>query len=1131
MLPIPFVGKLRSYTLEREGYDLSMLKEASPEDIASFEGFSYRIAEKIIKYARMVDDDLEDFNVPDILVFDEFLCPDCFAIVSEAEPICHNCGHEFYPVIGDADSLMDELAEVIISLYKDDKNPALWRKGAQILEELGAERKAADFRYKASALELEELETSENEEKVEQKKPKIGLFKKQKPKKREQIVEGIVNGNGVKIDFPSTKKKSLKAFIFVAVVLIPILMTGFLTFASGPPIKIDGQFGDWANIPSHPLVGNFFQDFKMLNYGEYTFCYVRAVSLFNDFSVHSFAMLIDEDGNSNTGFPVNTLGVDYMVFAYGNVNNIEYKILKYEKGVWSPTGRVLFAYSHNQIEFMTKKINENARIVLYYRDTKDHYSSLITLKNNLMVLYQGGGIIKPGIIAERITIWNTNSGYMALKSLNIRNAGNATANVTFEFDDFRETLHISKINTTIRFPKNLMICTPKTATIIYEGGGKKYNTLKPIIYPDTPFSVVDLSNGTYIGAIPKKKSIDGIFEDWYNSKYDGPDQVPSNIDVRKYGDSVDKSIEIYLSVYGSLFGVGMPKVALGGGGNGTGSNQTHNPKLPKDTLEIYVDTDNNARTGYRIGKIGAEYKVMIYGNLEHVRGVNSYEWKNNKWSNTTVSVNYRKNTDSMELSVPLKGKVYYRLVNYEGIWDTLRTMIKAQVDGVANTQYIGTYNSTELKTRFGGDVNITNKNNCGDLEKYNQTVPEVVSNGSALFAVFDAGFMVKETGGTTYHDVFCMAVSYDDGNKWITYRLINVSGRYPVVTADGQGNVFVFFLNFTSGSYFTYFVHYHSNGTNSNGLPIWWRFSMTGWTWWSSVKGLSADSYGTYVYLGLEYNNSHDEDIKAVYTPNSNSFGQSWGGPDTIVHSSYNEILPDIALTHGSTMYVYITYSVEKPSSYGSFSYYEVWYNYTTAGSTSWSKGKMLTASDGTYQLDDDLFSQVASNDKYVYITWEHRYYDTKTGKLNNTDIWFSNITASNGNQQIVKRLSSGNVTWEQWPSIWVTGNKIYIAYLNSTSSGDFVYYIQSNDGGKTWSAPQRIDDYGYVNDTYQPIYIYANSTEVYVIWSSDYPGNADIFFDKEYVPEFSPAIYMIITLAVVVIAGIMRNRRQIYFS
>ncbi len=1110
MLSIPFVGRLRSKVLEKAGYTLEKIKKANPEDLANLDGFSLDLAKRIIRYAQMVN---TQTSVPNELIFKEFRCSECGAIVSEVEATCHRCGHVFYKVPYEYDDLVEDLGEVIAEILNAPQNSSLWREGASILVDMDKDSKAYDFKFKASSLELEDL--SETDLK---KNEEIPVIPKRKPsKKQPKRYDGLVNGNGVNIGELGQMRRNtrMKSVIVIMIIILPIIFAGILTMGSRPGIIIDGHFGDWANVPEMHGYGSFFKSVKIKEDLSGTYLYIQGTYGFLAGSDYKLAILVDDDSNSSTGFPVNSLGVDKIIWVYSKEGVIGYRTERFLDGNWTAWGSVDFAIGSHQIELKTYRISESARMEIYYvSGGVEHYSSVYTLTPHLWGLLEGGKILSENDVAGKVTLWNSGSGDYLLKTLYLRNMGNSSARIKVVGAGFSIYTNLTNTWTAVSFPTAIKVSSCKQITFIYEGGAKKYETLKPILRANNTFSVIDRADGSYIGSIPLNKNIDGVFLDWADAHASPRDRIPANVDLKEYGETHTGNIKLYMSVYGNLFGVGVPKLSISGGNNSHG-NGTHIAGLPKDTLEIYVDTDKNVHTGYPIEGLGADYLIRIEGNLQHVQKVLAYVWMG-KWVNSSVPVKYAKDADSMEMSMGLRGKVYYRLVNFDGIWDKHASgKFRADKVKLVKPVLIGKFNSTELAERFGNDVNVT----AG--WDYNQTSPTIVSNGTALFVAFDAGY--ADNSGHIVSVGF--AVSTDDGQTWDAYYFTAIWGFSPVVTVNGYGDVYIFFENQSSGAYFEFLVHYHTNGTYSDGTPIWHLMSITSDTWWGSVDYISAAGSGGVVYVAFEYA-ATSEDIYTIYSTDSNDWSASWG-VSLVTDSSYDEVSPCVSMIPGTTPEVFVAYSVKMSSSYGT--YYEVWFNYTNAGQSVWSTGQRLTASDGTDGLDDDDWPSVGANANYAFIVWEH-VYKTSLG-TSNIDLWIANIS-STGIVNSETKLTSGTAGWEQSPNIFVAENTIYVAYYNATTTGEVISLIYSTNGGLSWSTPIQVSDHAKVNNTIPVVSVYQDGTYVYIVWSDDYPGSsgdeyADIFFDKEAVPEFNSWSFISLLLIVGMIVYVRRRKKD----
>ena len=404
-----------------------------------------------------------------------------------------------------------------------------------------------------------------------------------------------------------------------------------------------------------------------------------------------------------------------------------------------------------------------------------------------------------------------------------------------------------------------------------------------------------------------------------------------------------------------------------------------------------------------------------------------------------------------------------------------------------------------------------------------------------MFVAFDAGYADPKTNEPVS---IGFAVSNDNGNTWKAYSFSqdwgykNITGSKPVIVSNGYGDVFIFFENHTSGSYFEYLVHYHTNGSYSDGAPVWYVGVISNWNWWSSVYSISASGMGPDIAISFEYRyfdssgNPEDSDIWVVYSEDSDSWEDTWTKTEVAISNNY-ELRPSVTITASANPYIYVAYEIKEYKSTGIY-YYELYFNYTSVGSTSWSTGVRLYVSDGTEGLDDDILPSISSSSNYVFVVWEHDYYDSSLS-LVTSDLWLANISAESGTVQTTYKLTSNTGSLEENPAVWVSDNWIFISYFNATSNGDFVYLIFSKDGGHTWSVPEQISGDGEVNVTIPATDVCYYNGYLYIVWSDDGPGSvnqeyADIFFYKQTIPEFTQQLLYFILL---ILVGYLINRRR----
>ncbi len=1104
MISIPFVGVLRSDILEKNGFDLDRIKKSSPEDIAKLDGFSEKIAERIKRYAELVD---KNYHVPEETVFDEFHCPRCGAIVSEIEYECHKCGHQFFKPPDDYDEKVDALARVIVKIYKEPDNPSFWREGEKILSDMLLESKASDFKFKASSIELELLEREAKEKWEKTEMVKVAYARERvsiKDMYKKSLTNGLVNGMGQRYKKP--EKTRWTHVIFVLLILVaPIAFVAMMTTALSPPIIIDGNFSDWRNIREINVHSQFFTSFKVKIYDDTTYLYLStARPLFQNTSKAYLILFIDYDGLSSTGFPINKIGADYILSIYGTEGSLNKFMAHSQDNSWKQYGNFDYAVRKNMCEIRTLKVSDNARFLLYYDDGTEHYSSIITLKPTLSVEYSGGKILNLGDTIERITLWNSYRGSMKIDSITLWNLGNSSANIKIKYGNLEKNVQIKPGNNTVQFNSPLIVNEPAEMSLIYEGGGKNYGTLKFRIHTNLPEIEYDKCEGSYIGNVPSTKKIDGIFLDWKNPESSKRVDLPGDVNIKKYEISKESTVNMYIDVYGMLMGLSPPRIGISG--NHTHGNITHNKTLPRDTIEVFIDSDKNPSTGYKIVDIGADYRVLLMGNLGKIKEVKSYKWSG-KWILTHLNVKMAKNYHSIEMDLGIGGNVYFRLVNWQGLWDKITTKLSFIYHGIVKNaskpasnsthpvskvlypKLVGKYNVTEFRAIFGTDVQVT-------TSSYDESRPTITrTSDGTLWVTYDYAYT------STDHDIY-FANSTDGGETWTVYSLDTTSYNLlnPVILSDSSDNIYIFFENDTSGSYFSYWEH------NINEGNLWHIYTISTWNWWSDVHNISAATYTVgsdiYIYVFFEYAyTSTDYDVGFIKTTDGGSIW--WDYHDNLATTGYWEGHPSVAISTGTNPEVFIAYQ--------NYSSYNKWcvtvLNNTNINGTTW-WGYYFESAYGNSLTDPSL----AASGDYIYMVAQDEYQPT------DHDIVLYNST-DNG-------LSWGG-NWvnyssddEVYPNVVASGLNVYVFYLDASSG--YIIEKDSADGGYSWSNFNKVSDVDSGVSIYHTVSSYYYNGNLYVVWTDNRNGNYDIYFDK--VPELNVYPLIIVPIA---LATVFLRRKQ----
>ena len=103
-------------------------------------------------------------------------------------------------------------------------------------------------------------------------------------------------------------------------------------------------------------------------------------------------------------------------------------------------------------------------------------------------------------------------------------------------------------------------------------------------------------------------------------------------------------------------------------------------------------------------------------------------------------------------------------------------------------------------------------------------------------------------------------------------------------------------------------------------------------------------------------------------------------------------------------------------------------------------------------------------------------------------------------------RNLSNNLGASLFPAMAIVGDRIYIAWDDDSSGNSEILYIQSIDGGKSFSSPQNLSNNAGKS---RNATMAALGDEVYIFWDDDTPGNAEIFYrvSRDGGQTFSPLI------------------------
>ena len=137
-------------------------------------------------------------------------------------------------------------------------------------------------------------------------------------------------------------------------------------------------------------------------------------------------------------------------------------------------------------------------------------------------------------------------------------------------------------------------------------------------------------------------SIDGKFGDWKDNIYidDKDDQsINKNINIISYGVNTDKTkLSFYMKVEDTML-------------------RDYDSNNIRDTIQIFVDLDQNVETGYIINGIGADSMIEMYGRRNEIQSSMYYKFNNsrvnNDWNAWEVMFDVETICDGTELETQL----------------------------------------------------------------------------------------------------------------------------------------------------------------------------------------------------------------------------------------------------------------------------------------------------------------------------------------------------------------------------------------------------------------------------------------------------------------------------------------------
>jgi hypothetical protein len=163
---------------------------------------------------------------------------------------------------------------------------------------------------------------------------------------------------------------------------------------------------------------------------------------------------------------------------------------------------------------------------------------------------------------------------------------------------------------------------------------------------------------------------------------------------------------------------------------------------------------------------------------------------------------------------------------------------------------------------------------------------------------------------------------------------------------------------------------------------------------------------------------------------------------------------------------------------------YEVYYQKSTDGGSTWTASRRLTWNSGS--SEGPLLAVDASDG--LHIVWT----DDIAG---NNEIYFRKSTNKGGTWTATKRLTWNSGSSQATALAVDSSSRLHVIWMDDLPGNYEIYYRRSVDGGTIWTASQRLTwTLGFSG--YASLGVDA-SGNIHVVWEDNSPGNSEIYYLK----------------------------------
>jgi len=289
----------------------------------------------------------------------------------------------------------------------------------------------------------------------------------------------------------------------------------------------------------------------------------------------------------------------------------------------------------------------------------------------------------------------------------------------------------------------------------------------------------------------------------------------------------------------------------------------------------------------------------------------------------------------------------------------------------------------------------------------------------------------------------------------------------PAIAVDSSGKLHVVWYDGTYGN-----------------SEICYKMSTDGGNTWTASRRITWTS-GISVYPDIAVDPSDNLHVtwqdsspgnEEIYYKRSTDGGNTWTTTQRLTRTSGDSYYPKMIADPSGDLH--IVWFDNTPGNY------EVYYRKSTDGGAGWTKNQRITWNPGD-SISRDIIVGLSG---HLYVFWA----DFTPG---NNEIYCSKSTDSGKSWPANQRLTWTSDGSDAVSAAVAPSGALHIAWQESLSGGNAVYYKRTTDGGASWTKSQRLS--WNSGTSCEPTIAADSSGCLHVVWYDSSPGNFEVFYRK----------------------------------